>query len=221
MTAFSSRRWRRGWWLATWALVVGIAAQLTGCATLSQLPVQVNSVGRWAPDQPIAGQAFRFERLPSTQNQSQAQSQQQALEDSARDALIQAGLRESADEGADVASVPLLIQLSGKVQALDPPPVRDPLWGWGSRGGIGFWGGPGSVHGGLGMQMSLSTPRLEREVRIVIRRRANADIVWDGSASTVYYGSGVVPSIDRALFQALLQDFPSGTGRPVVLRVTP
>ena len=211
--------WRRGARITGLTLCLGLAAALTGCATLSQVPVQVNSVGHWPSEVPVSGQAFRFERLPSTLNQSQALAQQQALEDAARDELAQIGLQESADEGADTVSVPWLIQLSGKVQAIDPPPVRDPFWGWGGRGGIGFWGGPGYGHGGLAMQMSMSTPRLEREIRLVVRRRANAEVVWDGSASTVYYGSGVVPSIDRMLFRALLQDFPQGTGKPTVLRI--
>ena len=197
----------RRFWLA--ALVLA-SVGLAGCETLQKMPVQVSSQSRWPADLPKEG-TYRFDRLPSTEINANARAQQLALEDAARDALAELGLTESADE----AGAPWLIQLSATLVSLDPLPPRDPFWG--PRGWGGVYGGPGHVHGGL--TLNLSPPRLEREVRLVLRQRSHAQVLWDGSASTVYYGSGAVMSIDRALYRALLQEFPQGTGKPTVVRI--
>ena len=167
---------------------------LTGCAGgyLLDNNVQAFSNLTAPPPQPI----YRFERLPSQQNPSQAQ-----LEAMADAALHKAGLRR------DDANPRYSVQVSAQLQRVLSPWADPWDYGWG-------WGGFGvSHHRGIGLGFGfpfgrMESPWYQREVSVIMRELPSNRAVYETHASNAG------PWMDNktvfpAMFEAALQGFPT------------
>jgi len=174
---------------------------LSGCATGYLLDNQVQAFSSLPalPAQPT----YRFERLPSQQQPSQA-----ALEALADPALHRAGLRR--DDAAPAYSV----QVSARIQQVLSP-WADP-WG-------GGWGG-GFIHGPhfLSPFPRWQQPWYVREVSVVVRELAGSRVVFESRAASD--GPWLPPqAVVPAMFDAALQGFPAAPAgvRRVDIRLGP
>ncbi len=182
-----------------------MAVLLTGCATVSTVESEVQSFA--ASPTPIQAGTFRFERLPS---QEQDAAQAASLEKMALAALVKAGFS-PADSGARY-SVQIGAGTAETVQA-----YPDPFFGrmqWSPFGRPRIW---------HNRPLYTSPWLLDREsyvtrVRVEIRELSSGKLVYESTATNEeswFNPSRVLP----ALFEAALADFPTppkGVRRVVV-----
>lgn len=166
---------------------------LTGCAGGYLLDNNVQSFSHLTalPAQPT----YRFERLPSQQDPSQAQ-----LEAMADAALHKAGLRR------DDANPRYSVQVSAQLQRVLSP-WANPWNGWGHWGGVGL--GHRGVSLGFGFPLGrMESPWFQREVSVIIRELPSNRAVYETRATNAgpwMDNSSVIP----VMFQAALQGFPT------------
>ncbi|WP_332742090.1 hypothetical protein [Hydrogenophaga sp.] len=169
---------------------------LSGCASVYLVDNQVQSYARWA-DRPTpsgtstpavipqAPQVFRFERLPSQQDNRGAG--QNELERLATLSLAKVGWTPAA---AGVTA-PWTVEVSAATLRLPRAPWESPydgFWGGGFGPGFGFPGrdyvvtGTGQIiYAPLFMRMD--TPYYQREVSLVIRHAASGRVVYETRAA--------------------------------------
>ena len=180
-------------------VLVMVSTLLAACSGMRLVDSEVNSFA--PPTALVIAQAatYRFERLPSQQAQAQ---QSAALEAIAQTALERAGMRR--DDAAAQYSVQLGLRM-----------FRDPQAPWDDPRYIQGIAVPALVptrygllmrHPSLNLQFDF--PYYRREVTLVIRRTADAQVVFETRAQ--HDGrwpddEGVLP----AMFQAALQGFPN------------
>jgi len=174
--------------------LVTTAALLTGCATVSTVESDVQSFS--TTPTPVQAGTFRFERLPS-QNQDVAQAA--SLEAMAQAALVKAGFSR-VESGARYS-----VQIgAGTIEAVQT--YSDPFFGraaWSQFGHHRMWYG----------RNFYGSPWLDREsfvtrVRLEIRDLGTGAVVYESTATNEeswFNPARVLP----ALFEATLADFPS------------
>ncbi len=172
--------------------LLAAALLLSGCASTFRLDneVQAFSTLTAMPASP----AYRFERLPSQQN-----DWQNKVEAWADPALFGAGLKR--DDAAPRYSV----QVSARVQRVLSP-FADPWDGWGFGGGVGLSIGIGPVFMSPFGRMEL--PYFRREVSVILRELPGNQVAWESHATADGPWSdnaAVLP----AMFSAALQGFPA------------
>jgi len=190
------------------ALLLGLAAALTGCSSTRLVDGQVQSFSTLAAMPAPA--TYRIERLPS--QQTPAFDTLAAL---AEQSLARAGLQR------DDAAPRLLVQIG--IQA-DSVPRYDSLRG---PGFYGFYGPPPwAWRDGWGLhgfwRMAEPTPLYRRAVSLVLRDATTQAIVYETSA--VHEDTWVSdPAVYGVLFDAALNGFPQppGGARQVRLPLTP
>jgi hypothetical protein len=186
-------------WIAAAALLL-----LSGCAATYTLDNTVQSFSQLTALPAPA--TYRFERLPSQQDISQAQ-----LETMADPALNQVGLKR------DDAKPRLSVQISARLERTVSP-WADPWdrgWGWG--GGFGgrhrHWGA------GFGMWSPYdSPPWYHREVNVIVRDLGANRVVFESRAindGPWRESADVLP----AMFQAVLQGFPTPPPGPRTVNI--
>jgi hypothetical protein len=185
------------------ALTLAVLAVLAaGCASVpTTITSDVSSFGEW-PSGRSAG-SYAFERLPSQQARAQDQA---VIEAAARGAVERAGFKPAASE----AQADVLIQLSARSVRQDRGYGYDPIF-WPRvhiGGGYRYWGW------GWGVSAPLpSSPRVEREVAVLIRDRASGKTVFETRA--VNSGNADSDStLLTAMFDAALKDFPKPAVSP-------
>ena len=182
---------------------------LTACSGMRIVDTDVSNFPGPAAQAIPQAATYRFERLPSQQTQAQ---QSAALEALAQTALERVGLRR------DDANAQYSVQLGLRM-------FRDPQAPWDDPRYVRGIAVPALVNTQYGMLMrhpSLSLqfdfPYYRREVSIVVRRMADAQVVFETRAQHDGRWSddaAVLP----AMFQAALQGFPNpvaGTRRVVI-----
>lgn len=166
---------------------------LTGCSGMRVVDSQVNS---FAPAAVPAGSRYRFERLPSQQNNPAAQEQLEAM---AEAALTKVGLVR--DDQTASYSVQVSVTERAEQNALDHPALG---WNLGWRvGNGGVWMGRGPLFPGLDVRTSYW-----REVGLVVRQRSTQAVVFESRAShdgPWADSEAVLP----AMLDAALQGFPT------------
>ncbi len=169
---------------------ISIVFLITGCGTTRLIDSEVRA---FAP-QPVApGSRYRFERLPSQQDNA-AQDQLEAL---AADALRQVGL------ARDDAHADYTVQVSA-TQRVQTRHER-PMPGW----NLGWMVGNGGLYvGNGGLFPGLETQTLHFfEVGVIMRQRATQSVVFETRAT--HDGPWADSTqILPALLQAALQGFP-------------
>ena len=168
-------------WMRRLAMGVLCTGLLSGCTTGYLLDNQVQAFSGLPalPAQP----SYRFERLPSQQQPSQAQ-----LEALADTPLHRAGLRR--DDAAPVFTV----QVSARIQRVLSP-WADP---WDGYWGVGF----------LSPFPRMQRPWYVREVTVVVRELAGNRVVFESRA--LNEGPWLAPQVAvPAMFDAALQGFPN------------
>lgn len=178
-------------------LTLAAAVLLTGCANLWRVDSQVQSFAAWSTTPGTV--PFRFERLPSQQNDEQTAVEQLALP-----ALAQAGLVQ--DNARPGYSLQITTQTQETISPDDPR-----IWGgyyspWiGGRGGMGW---------GFSAPLWREPPRsYQRRLSLVLRELATGQLVYETHASVdsrAPIGRDVVP----ALVSAALQGFPHPPAGP-------
>lgn len=197
----------------TMIATLGLAAVLSGCASLNTVDSDVSTYSQW-PAGRKAG-TFAFERLPSQQARAQEQADIEAM---ARPALLEAGFQEV----ADIKTADTTVQVGARVSRADRMPYDDPFWWHGgfyySRLGRPYWG----PYWGPGFGVMYDSPRYDREVAVLVRDRQTAQPLFEARAVSDGLSQG-----DRqlmgAMFRAALKDFPQ-TGinpRRVSIQLTP
>jgi len=167
------------------ALFVAGAALLSGCGTYL-LDNDVRSFSA-LPSLP-ANPSYRFERLPSQQNDQQA-----LLESFADGALFRAGLRR------DDAAPRYTVQLGARVQrTLSPWAAPDDGWG-GLMGPGPFWAMPFP---------RMESPWYRREVSVIVRELSGNKVVYETHAVSEGPWSDSASALP-AMFDAALQGFPT------------
>ena len=190
-------------------MLVTVSLLVTACSGMRIVDTDVSTFTGPAAQAIPQSASYRFERLPSQQAQAQ---QSAALEAIAQAALERAGMRR--DDAAAQYSVQLGLRM-----------FRDPQAPWDDPRYIQGIAVPALVptrygllmrHPSLNLQFDF--PYYRREVTLVIRRAADAQVVFETRAQHDGRWSddeGVLP----AMFQAALQGFPNpvvGTRRVVV-----
>ena len=173
------------------AALLFIVLLLTGCASNRLIDSQVNA---FAPQPVPTGSAYRFERLPSQQDNS-AQDQLEAF---AEEALAQVGLKH--DDGHAAYSVQVSATQRAQSVAVDRPTI-----GW----NLGWMFGNGGISVGSGGLF----PGLEAhtnywyEVGLIVRHRASQTVVFETRAT--HDGPWADSAqILPAMLAAALQGFP-------------
>jgi hypothetical protein len=181
-------------WLRVWACLLVPFFILSGCATSYTLDNNVRSFSGLPalPAQPT----YRFERLPSQQEQAQAQ-----LEAMADAALQKVGLRR------DDSNPRYSVQVSARLQpVLSPWASPWDSWGWGRWG----W------HRGFRHPAAfpyVEPPWYHREVTVVIRELGSNRVVFESSAQNDEPWSDN-KSVFPAMFEAALAGFPNPPAGP-------
>lgn len=195
---------------------------LSGCASVFLVDNQVQSYARWA-DRPTpsgastpvaipqAPQVFRFDRLPSQQDQLGGAGQV-GLEKLATLSLAKVGWTPAASG----VTAPWTVQVSGGTLRLPRAPWESPYDGyWGSGFGPGF-GFPGRdyVVTGTGqiiyapLFLRMDTPYYKREVSMVIRNAASGRVVYETRAAHDGRWNSS-NALWTAMLDAALRDFPA------------
>ncbi len=191
--------------------IVLVAMLTAGCASVSTLDSEVQSYSALTAT-PVAGQTFRFERLPLARANETGQAN---LEAWTTQALQRFGLLPATGPAARYA-----VQVSAGVSRHDTLPwaggVRP---GW--RFGIGYGGGGWSAAPfvGAGYDNYLPpTPRYQREFEIMLRNAGDGAVVYQSRAfndSSWWDDETVLP----ALVDAALQGFPTPPASPRVVQM--
>lgn len=211
------------------AVAAGALLALSGCASVFLVDNQVQSYARWA-DRPTASgvaspipqapQVYRFDRLPSQQDNRSGAGQDE-LEKLAAIALSKVGWTTAA---AGVTA-PWTVEVSGGTLRLPRAPWESPYDGyWGGGFGPGF--GPG--HGFPGRDyvvtgtgqiiyaplfLRMDTPYYKREVSVVIRHAASGRVVYETRAAHDGRWNSSNP-LWGAMLDAALRDFPTPPAGP-------
>jgi hypothetical protein len=202
------------------AVAAGALLALSGCASVFLVDNQVQSYARWAERPtpsgaatpiPQAPQVYRFDRLPSQQDQ-RAGAGQDALETLAAISLAKVGWTQAA---AGVTP-PWTVEVSGNTLRLPRAPWESPFdsyWGGGFGPGFGFPGrdyvvtGTGQIiYAPLFLRMD--TPYYQREVSLVIRHAASGRVVYETRAAHDGRWNSSNP-LWMAMLDAALRDFPA------------
>lgn len=219
MTTPSSTRPWLGLFRIGAAVLVLLA--LSGCASVFLVDNQVQSYARWA-DRPTssgasapvaipqAPQVFRFDRLPSQQDQRGGAGQAE-LEKLATLSLAKVGWTPAA---AGVTA-PWTVEVSGGTLRLPRAPWESPYdgyWGGGFGPGFGFPGrdyvvtGTGQIiYAPLFLRMEM--PYYKREVSLVIRQAASGRVVYETRAAHDGRWNSS-NALWTAMLDAALRDFP-------------
>lgn len=168
---------------------------LSGCASFTQLSVEVRSFGAWPAGR--APGSYAIDRLPSQQDPSDVR---QMAEDAAQRALQAAGFV-PASPGAEPD---VLLQLGLRIQRSDPSPWDDPLW-W--PGGWGFWRHHPWRGPVWGVRPRFENPRYERQVALLLRDRRSGKPLYEAHASSEGFSSSL-GGLLVPMFSAALQGFP-------------
>ena len=193
---------------------------LSGCASVFLVDNQVESFPRWQDRPanaavPAAPQVYRFERLPS-QEQQRSASAQDELERYTENALSKHGWTRAA---ANV-SAPWAVQVDASTLRLPRAPWEDPwMSGWGPWGGYGYgaFAMPGRdyvvTRSGQVMFFPMMGPRFEspyyqRAVSLVIRDVRTGRVVYETRAAHDGRWNSS-PGLWGAMLDAALAGFPS------------
>ncbi|MEY4413741.1 MAG: hypothetical protein RIQ53_1034 [Pseudomonadota bacterium] len=194
-----------------------LLAALGGCATLGQLSILVASHGRWPGD--AALQRFRWDRLPSQQDDAARTAQ---VEAAALPALQRVGLELATDGAPPTLGVQLAVRraLVGPAAWEDPRFWPAPAW----RVGVGVQLGGGS-RPGWGVSSRWPWPpepaRESWEVTVLLRQLADAQPLYEARARLEGYASPATESLWRTLFSAALSDAPQARPEPHTVRLAP
>lgn len=195
------------------------ALLLSGCASVILVDNQVESFPRWQDRAanaavPAPPQVYRFERLPSQQQEQRAGRGQDELERYAEASLAKQGWTHAA---ANV-SAPWAVQVNASNVRLPRAPWEDPwdTWGWGPYGGYPFaMPGRDYVVTGSGqvvffpmMAPRFETPYYQRSVSLVIRDAASGRVVYETRAAHDGRWNST-PALWTAMLDAALQGFPA------------
>ncbi len=180
-----------GFGLAALTLVV-----TAGCASMNTVSSDVSSFGQWPTERAVG--SYAFERLPSQEARAEDQA---ALEAAARGAIERAGFK-----ATDAARADVLIQVAARVSRSDR--------GWDDR----MWWPRLSVWGGRGVYWGLhgaypSTPRIDREVAVLLRERSSGKALYETRAVSSGFNS-VDTALLTAMFDAAMKDFPRAAVSP-------
>jgi len=196
------------------ALGLATALWLGGCASVIRLENDVQSYPHWtATERPVAGDSFRFERLPSQRHDRPEQAQ---LEARVAERLQAAGLAPVPANGAPR----WMVEVSARSLRLPHAPWDDPYDRW---PGPGLAGRDYVVTGSGRLVWMPAFPRLappyyQRELSVVVRDSRNGRAVFESRAAhDGPWADG--PALWDALVQAALDGFPqppSGPRRVVV-----
>ena len=210
----------------TWASLfkTGVVASallvLSGCASVFLVDNQVQSYARWA-DRPTpsgatspipqAPQVFRFDRLPSQQDQRVGAGQDE-LEKLATLSLSKVGWTPAAPN----VTAPWTVAVSGTTLRLPRAPWESPFdnhWGGGFGHGLGFPGRDYVVTGSgqiiyAPLFLRMDTPYFQREVSLVIRHAASGRVVYETRAAHDGRWNSSNP-LWTAMLDAALRDFPA------------
>ena len=193
--------------------IVLVVMLTAGCASVSTLDSEVQSYSALAAA-PVAGQTFRFERLPLARANEAGQAN---LEAWTTQALQRFGLLPATGPAAHYA-----VQVSAGVSRHDTLPWAGGVWpGWRFGIGIGYGGGGWSAAPfvGAGYDNYLPpTPRYQREFEIVLRNAGDGVVVYQSRAfndSSWWDDETVLP----ALVDAALQGFPAPPASPRVVQI--
>lgn len=200
------------------AALVLAAGLLSGCASVFLVDNQVESFPRWQDRAanaavPAPPQVYRFERLPS-QEQQRSASGQDELERLAEAALAKHGWTRAA---ANV-SAPWAVQVDASTLRLPRAPWEDPwMSGWGPWG----WGYPYAMPGrdyvvtGSGqvlffpmMGPRFESPYYQRAVSLLIRDTRSGRVVYETRAGHDGRWNST-PGLWSAMLDAALQGFPA------------
>lgn len=178
--------------LAATAATVAAVLALSGCAGTFKLDNDVRSFSSLSAVP--ANPTYRFERLPSQQNDLQA-----SVEAWADPALFRAGLKR--DDAAPRYSV----QVSARVQRMLSP-WADPWDGW-AGGGVGVGVSVGVGAAWMSPFGRMEQPWWRREVSVILRELATQKVVYETHAvSDGPWGDNA--AVLPAMFDAALQGFP-------------
>lgn len=197
------------------------ALLLSGCASVFLVDNQVESFPRWqdrAPDAavPAPPQTYRFDRLPSQQNERQAGGQAE-LERLTETALAKVGW----SRAADGVAAPWTVQVGANTVRLPRAPWEDPWDRWGPFGGP--FGSPFALPGrdyvvtGNGQIVyfpvfpRFETPYFQRAVSLVIRDARTGRVVYETRAAHDGRWNSS-PALWTAMLDAALQGFPAPPG---------
>lgn len=194
------------------------ALLLSGCASVILVDNQVESFPRWQDRAakaavPAPPQVYRFERLPSQQQDQRAARGQDELERYAEAALAKLGWTRAA---ANV-SAPWAVQVGANNVRLPRAPWEDPwdTWGWGPFGHPFAMPGRNYVVTGTGqvvffpmMAPRFETPYYQRAVSLVIREAASGRVVYETRAAHDGRWNST-PALWTAMLDAALQGFPT------------
>lgn len=190
---------------------------LSGCASVFLVDNQVESFPRWQERAanaavPAAPQLYRFERLPSQQDQRAARGQDE-LERITEGSLAKLGWTRAA-EGV---SAPWTVQVDASTLRLPRAPWEDPWYGgWGPWGGWGPYGMPGRdyavTRSGQVLFFPMMGPRFEspyyqRSVALLIRDARAGRVVYETRAAHDGRWNST-PALWGAMLDAALQGFP-------------
>jgi hypothetical protein len=195
---------------------------LSGCASVFLVDNQVQSYARWA-DRPTpsgastpvpipqAPQVFRFDRLPSQQDQRSGAGQLE-LERLASMSLAKVGWTPAVSG----VTPPWTVEVSGGTQRLPRAPWESPYdgyWGGGFGPGFGFPGRDYVVTGSgqviyAPLFLRMDTPYYKREISLVIRHAASGRVVYETRAAHDGRWNSSNP-LWMAMLDAALRDFPT------------
>jgi hypothetical protein len=175
-----------------------------GCATRQPVATQVQAFSTLtALPTEAAQRRYRFERLPSQQNETSSHEQ---LELQTRAALQTVGLQLAGALGDDTADPERAPHYSVQVQLRQNrqpyhPYAYDPFWGWG-------WGWGPRMHGAWASPYWASAYELTRsELSLLLREIDSGQIVYEAHA--LHHDLALAPELlVPALLQAALRDFP-------------
>ncbi len=208
---------KRPWTLPVLALCGLVLSVLGGCATTLRLDNDVRSFPAWGTQLPQAGDAYRFERLPS---QDQNTIEQTEIETLAEEVLQELGWVRPLP--TDPTPVRWTVQLQARAATLphapweNPPPFGFPQ-GWLS---LELGNRSKSAGARAPLFMHLPTPYYQREITVVMRNAQNGVVVFETQAA--HDGPWRhTATMWRSLLEAALKDFPQPPQgkRRVVLEV--
>ena len=180
-------------------LTLSMMLLLGGCASVRRIDSDVTTVVATAAGQNLQGARYRFERLPSQLNNTEAGLAEQQAEQ----AMAAVGMvRDDAH-----ANLSVLVGWSSVTY------VNDPFGPWGSMGRISVGRG---VYPQVGVGMSMRFPppnQYRREVSLVMRDLRSGQVVYETRASHDGPWADSLP-VFATLFQAAMAGFPNPPASP-------
>jgi len=174
---------------------------MTGCAGVRLVDTDVTAFSKWTAAPPVPGTTYRFERLPSQQNQL---AQQDAVEAQAQTALAKVGME------LNPAVARYSVQIVASTQIIERGyPGYDGSFG-GFFGGPGVFLGGGNRGAGFGLSFPMRFPEptfFRRELAILMRELLSQQVVFETRA----FHDGVwsdTQAVFPAMMDAALRGFP-------------